>query len=73
MTVSQAPTDRWVAATARRLGVPVVSDDGIFDNESDHFLLASVAAHADCGLPVDMGRAEARREGQRRCRSNPGS
>ncbi len=24
--------DRWVAATALRLGIPLVSNDGIFDN-----------------------------------------
>ena len=24
--------DRWIAATAIRLGVPLVSDDGIFEN-----------------------------------------
>lgn len=24
--------DRWIAAAARRLGVPLVSDDGIFEN-----------------------------------------
>jgi predicted nucleic acid-binding protein len=46
----QHDADRWVAATALRLGLPLVSNDGIFDNVPG-LLVETARGHAqDPGL-----------------------
>lgn len=50
-------SDRWIASTAIRYGIPLLSDDGIFEDVPDLMLIRELAAPGSAGrsAAVDSG------------------